>query len=121
MIPRKRLDRPITELRVTPSAFAIWAAVRPAACCANSRLSRDRVQPVAMAASLVVPRHELPPRGRTWLECCTGALTLATRINEGQGIADFDLAGSQHRSAQEGHAGPWCLAIAAAAGRTWSI
>src|SRR5215831_7954780 len=89
MIPRKRLDRPITALRVTPSVFAIWAAVRPAACCANSRLSRDRVQSVAMAAFLVVPRHELPPRGRTWLECCTGALILATRISKGQGIADF--------------------------------
>jgi hypothetical protein len=38
--------------------------VRPAACCANSRLSRDRVQFVAMAASLIAPRHELYPRGR---------------------------------------------------------
>src|SRR5262249_31449492 len=34
-----------------------------------------------------VPRHEFPPRGRTWLECCTGALILATRISKGQGIA----------------------------------
>src|SRR5215470_11669599 len=122
MIPRKRLDRPITALRVTPSVFAIWAAVRPAACCANSRLSRDRVQSVAMAAFLVVPRHGLPPRGRTWLECCTGALILATRISKGQGIAQFYFVRSQHRQlGAEGGAGPWCLAIAAAAGRLRSI
>src|SRR5262249_3307501 len=85
------------------SVFAIWAAVRPAACCANSRLSRDRVQSVAMAAFLVVPRHELSPRGRTWLECCTGPLTLATRINERQGIAIFiSCVPGTGSSAQEG-------------------
>src|SRR6516164_4061242 len=76
MIPRKRLDRPITALRVTPSVFAIWAAVRPAACCANSRLSRDRVQSVAMGAFLVIPRHELYPRGRKWWNVAKGLLSL---------------------------------------------
>src|SRR5262249_56467356 len=89
-MPRKRLDRPITALRVTPSVFAIWAAVRPAACCANSRLSRDGVQLVqlvVMVAPVICSEPWLHPRGGRRPQCCAGGwlrrgcLTPVTRIN----------------------------------------
>src|SRR5262249_4669250 len=80
-MPRKRLDLPITALRVTPSVFAIWAAVRPAACCASSRLSRDGVQLVVMAAPVIRCEPRAPPARRTAALRRGGCLTPVTRIN----------------------------------------
>jgi hypothetical protein len=46
----------MTELRDVPNDFAISAAVRPAACSTNSRLSRDGVQLDFMAAHHLLPK-----------------------------------------------------------------
>src|SRR5262249_53948042 len=94
-MPRKRLDLPMTALRVTPSVFAIWAAVRPAACCANSRLSRDGVQLVVMAAPVICSEPRAPPARRaTTTALRRGYLTPVTRINgkdQGDKVADVPV------------------------------
>src|SRR5262249_57935814 len=117
MIPRKRRDRPITALRVTPSVFAIWAAVRPAACCANSRLSRDGVQLVqlvVMVAPVICSEPWLHPRGGRRPQCCAGGcLTPVTRINgkdQGDKVADVPVSsghgGEPEPGAEPGPAPP---------------